>query len=200
MPTIAFPACRRGALIALSCCLTACTTVESQSFRVNPDSSVESAQVASDADFSRYDRLHAVEMGIFSPQGSVTSAEDVQRIRDLFREAFLAELQGYVIVTEPEPGAMTVQASLIDFRQAAYQDTMSVRSDLREIATPGKIVFLMEMRDSVSNRILGRAADSAQTPAIADEAGETTDWTSVEQAAANWALLFRQFLDDNLGR
>lgn len=94
---------------------------------------------------------------------------------------------------------MTVQATLIDFRNAAYQDTMSVSADLRDMAAPGKIVFLMEMRDSVSGAVLARAGDSAKTPAIAGQQGETTDWDSVEEAAQHWATLFREFLDDNLG-
>ncbi len=192
--------CKRSLLAASALLLSACTTVETQSFRVNPDSNVESAQVAADADFSRYDRLHAVEMGIFFPQNAETSAEDLQRIRETFRTAFLAELEDYTIVTEPSPGAMTVQARLIDFRAATQSDTMSVRSELRPMTAPGKIVFLMEIRDSVSNRVLARAADSARTPMIADEAGETTDWASVDGAAAHWASLFRGFLDENLGR
>jgi hypothetical protein len=189
--------CKRVAPAVFGLLIAACSTTETQSFRVNPDSAVESAQIAADADFSRYDRLHAIDMGIFYPQGAATSADDIQRIRDTFRSAFLTELEDYVIVTEPGPRAMTVQATLIDFRGAAYSDTMSVRSELREIAAPGKIIFLMEMRDSLSGRVLARAADSAKTPSIADESGETTDWTSVEDAAAHWALLFRQFLDEN---
>ena len=174
--------------------------METQSFRVNPDSAVEAAQIAADADFSRYDRLHAVDMGIFFPQGAIASPEDMRRIRDTFRSAFLAELDEYEIVTEPGPGAMTVQATLIDFRSASYSDAMSIRSELRDIAAPGKIIFLMEMRDSISDQVLARAADSAQTPSIADESGESTDWASVEEAAAHWAGLFRAFLDENFGR
>lgn len=191
--------CKRSLLIASALLVSACSAVETQSFRVNPESTVESAQIATDADFSRYDRLHAVDMGIFFPQGAETSDEDVQRIRDTFRSAFLAELEGYEIVAEPGPRAMTVQATLIDFREAAYTDMMNVRSELRDIAAPGKIIFLMEMRDSENDRVLARAADSARTPMIADEAGETTDWASVEAAAAHWASLFRRFLDENLG-
>jgi hypothetical protein len=136
-------------------------------------------------------------MGIFFPQGADTSPDDVQRIRDIFRTAFLGQLDDYVIVTEPGPGAMTVQATLIDFRDAEYQDMMSVRSELRDMAAPGKILFLMEMRDSETERILARAADSAKTPSIADEEGEVTDWAAVEEAAAHWAVLFRRFLDQN---
>ena len=182
--------CKRWLFAASALLVSACTTVETQSFRVNPDSSVESAQISTTADFSQYDKLHAVDMGIFFPQGAATRAEDIEKIRATFRNAFLSELEGYAIVTEPGPGAMTVQATLIDFRAATYSDTMSVRSELRDIASPGKIVFLMEMRDSVDDSVLARAADSAKTPMIADEAGETTDWAS----------LFRRFLDENLGR
>lgn len=200
MLTLPPSTCKSLLIAAGALLVSACSTVETQSFRVNPDSSVESAQIASDADFSRYNRLHAVDMGIFFPQGAETSEEDIERIRDTFRSAFLSELGGYDIVTEPGPGAMTVQATLIDFRAAAYSDTMNVRSELRDIAAPGKIVFLMEMRDSVDNRVLARAADSARTPLIADEAGEATDWSGVESAASHWASLFRQFLDENLGR
>ena len=192
--------CNCGAAVSLlAATLAGCSTVETQSFEVSQNASVEAAQIATDADFSRYDRLHAVEMGIFFPEESDTSAEDLQRVRDIFRNAFLGQLKDYVIVTEPGPGAMTVQATLIDFREAVYQDMMSVRSELRDMAAPGKIIFLMEMRDSVTERVLAIAADSAQTPAIADEAGEVTDWASVEQAAMHWATLFRRFLDQNLG-
>lgn len=190
--------CKRvAATVLLATVFSACSTVETQSFQVNQDSAVESAQIATNADFSKYRQLHAVDMGIFFPEGSFTSPEDIQRIRDIFRTAFLGELENYVIVDEPGPDVMTVQASLIDFRSATTQDVMSVRRELRDMAAPGKILFTMEMRDSVSDQVLARAADSAKTPTIADEEGETTDWSSVEDAAQHWASLFRQFLDEN---
>jgi len=201
MLTFALRTCKHTAVAAFVCAgLAACSTVETQSFQVNQNSAVDSAQIAADADFGQYDRLHAVDMGIFFPPGAYTTNEDVQRIRDIFRSAFLGRLEDYVIVTEPGPGAMTVQATLIDFREATYQDTMSVRRELRDMAAPGKILFLMEMRDSESGRILARAADSAKTPTIADEEGEMTDWSSVEEAADHWASLFEQFLDQNFGK
>lgn len=192
--------CKVAALATLATALAGCTTVKTQSYVVNQDSAVEAAQIAADADFSRYTKLHAVDMGIFFPDSAETPPGDIERIRTIFRTAFLGELDGYEIVTEPAPDAMTVQATLIDFREAAYQDTMSLRSELRPMAAPGKILFLMELSDSGSGSVLGRAADSAKTPAIADAAGEVTDWASVEDAAAHWATLFRQFLDENMGQ
>ena len=193
--------CNRASLLALlGMSVAACSTVETQSFQVSQNTAVEEARIATGADFGAYDRLHAVDMGIFFPQNADTAPEDIDRIRDIFRESFLGQLEGYEIVTEAGPGAMTVQATLIDFRNAEYSDVMSVRSELRDMAAPGKILFLMEMRDSVSGRVLALAADSAKAPSIADEQGEMTDWTSVEDAAAHWASLFRRFLDQNFGK
>ena len=95
---------------------------------------------------------------------------------------------------------MKVQASLIDLRNSSDGTLMSLRKELRDIASQGELLFLMEMRDSESDRILARAADSAQAPTFATDEGSTTDWNSVEDAARKWASLFRQFLDQNLGK
>jgi hypothetical protein len=72
-----------------------------------------------------------------------------------------------------------------------------MRSDIRALATPGSILFLMEMRDSQTNKVLARAADSAQSPTFSTTEGAITDWASIEKAAQNWAALFRTFLDEN---
>ena len=201
MLTANSPTCKslaRSALVTVAvAALCGCTTVESQSFTVPKGGNVESAQIATDADFGRYDRLQAEEMGIFFPTGSATSAADLQRIRQIFRTAFLGELEGYVIVSDPGPTTMKVQASLIDLRNAQAGSVPQLRSGLRDVAQSGSLVFLMEMRDSESDRVLARAADSAAAPTFAS-AGITTDWSSVEDAANRWATLFRQFLDANL--
>ena len=187
-------------LILLCLPLVSCTTVETQSFTANPNSKVDAAFVANDADFGKYDRLLADEMGIFFPQDTYTPPEDTQRIRQIFRSAFVDELQGYTIVDTAGPSTMTVQATLIDLRNSTDGTLMSLRKELRDIASQGELLFLMEMRDSRSDRILARAADSAQAPTFATDEGSTTDWNSVEDAARKWASLFRQFLDQNLGK
>ena len=174
--------------------------VESQSFRVAQNSKVASAQIAVDADFGRYDRLRATELGIFFPETYLTSDEDTQRIRKIFRDAFLSELEGYAIVDESGPTTMTVEASLVDLRNSTGTQMPKMRSAIRDLATPGSILFLMEMRDSESDRVLARAADSAKAPTISTAAGEETDWASIEDAAQHWAALFRTFLDENLNQ
>ena len=196
------PVSSAGTLVALLAILSlagcAGSKVESQSFRVAQNSKVASAQIAVDADFGRYDRLLATELGIFFPQTYVTSDEDTQRIRQIFRDAFLSELEGYAIVDESGPTTMTVEASLVDLRNSTGTHMPQMRSSIRDLATPGSILFLMEMRDSVSDRVLARAADSAKSPTISTAASEETDWASIEDAAQHWAALFRTFLDENL--
>lgn len=180
--------------------LSACTTVETYSFRTTENADVESATIARDADFSKYNSLLAEDMGIFFPQNSASSDADMQRIRQIFRTAFIAELQGYDIVQQPGPQTMRVQASLIDLRNSTAADLPGMRREIRDIAAQGSIVFLMEMKDSESGAVLARAADSAAAPTLADSSGVVTDWNSVQRAAEGWAALFRRFLDANLGR
>ena len=193
-------ASRVQAFIIASLVLTGCSTVETQSFTRSTGGNVESAQIAVDADFSRYDRLQAEEMGIFFPTGVAMQAADLQRLRQTFRDAFLAELEGYSISREPGPTTMKVQASLIDLRNSTGADVSSLRRDVRDMATAGSLVFLMEMKDSQTDRVLARAADSAKTPALGTGESSATDWQAVDDAARHWATLFRQFLDQNLGR
>jgi hypothetical protein len=179
--------------------LASCSTTTTQSFEVVKDSNVETSRIAVKADFGKYDRINAVEMGIFSPSHAKTSPEDQARIRQIFRDAFLSRLTGYEVVQNQKgPSTLTVQATLIDFRNASADDVMSVSAELRDMATPGSLVFLMELKDSTSGKVLARAADSSAAPAFATSSETTTDWTDVETAAAHWAQLFRQFLDRNL--
>ena len=179
--------------------LAGCSSVEvkSQSFRVNKDSAIASSKTAIDADFGRYDRLTASELGIFFPQSHLTTADDIARIRQIFRTAFLKELESYTIEPEPGPSTMAVEASLIDMRNAVGSQIPQMRSEVRELAKPGTIVFLMELRDSETERVLARAADSAIAPTFPTGDGVETDWASIEDAAQHWAALFRTFLDEN---
>ena len=191
---------RALALVTGILSLTACATVETQSFVVQKGARVESAQIAVGADFSKYDRLQAADMGIFFPASTTMRPEDEQRLRQSFRQAFLGELEGYTITREPGPTTMKVEASLIDLRGPAGAGSalQSMRSDLRDLATAGSLVFLMEMRDSQTDEVLARAADSAKAPAIGTSPDSETDWQGVDAASAHWARLFREFLDRNL--
>jgi len=188
-------------ILLTSLFITGCSTTTTQSFNVVKDSKVETSLVAVGADFSKYDRLDAEEMGIFFPADAAPSVDDQERIRQIFREAFLSRLDGYEVVQGQEgPTTLRVQATLVDFRNASAKDIMSVRRELRDMAKPGVLMFLMELKDSRTGDVLARAADSAAAPTFSTSAGVPTDWTAVEEAAAHWASLFRQFVDDNLNK
>jgi hypothetical protein len=169
--------------------ISGCTTVTTQSFQRTASSNVEASYVATDADFGKYDQLLGEDMGIYFPESSPLPEADLQRIRQIFRDAFLGELAGYEIVQSAGPSVMTVQASLIDLRDADLGDVPDMRAGLDAVARPGVLVFTMEMRDSATDRVLARAADSTSNPKIG---------TGRETAAQYWASLFRQFLDQNL--
>jgi hypothetical protein len=188
---------RLATMVIASLTFAGCSTVETQSFNASTAGNVETAYIAVDADFSKYDRLQAEEMGIFFPADSGTPPEDIQRIRQIFRSAFVDELQGYEVVIAPGPSTMKVQASLIDLRNSSPAMLMSLSREVRDIASNGELLFLMELRDSSTDAVLARAADSAKTPTFASE-NVATDWGSVEAAAQHWAALFRNFLDQNL--
>ena len=187
------------AVMSLPLLVSACTTTTTQSFNVNKNSRVEASIIAVDADFGKYDRLMASDMGIFFPTNAAPSIADQERIRSVFRRAFLSELEGYTIVREPGPTALDVQATLVDYRSATATDLPKIRRELRDLAQPGVLLFLMELKDSESGSVLARAADSASAPKFSVSEG-TTNWTDVDAAAARWARLFREFLDANLGR
>lgn len=201
------PSCKNNSLNNIRClgiatvmlAITGCSSVEvqSQSFRVNKDSAIASSKTAIDADFGRYDQLLASELGIFFPQSHLSTADDILRIRQIFRASFLAQLDDYTIVSEAGPTTMAVEASLIDMRNAVGNQIPQMSSEVRDLAKPGTIVFLMELRDSETSRVLARAADSAKAPTFATEDGVETDWNSIEEAAHHWATLFRTFLDEN---
>ena len=186
--------------------IAGCTTVTTQSFEVPAGGSADSSVISTDADFSKYKKLMADEMGIFMPTESPLPEEDLDRLRTIFRTAFLGELAGYTIVDAAGPDVLMVQASLVDLRNSATTDIPGLRIGVRKMAKPGSLLFLMELRDSETDRVLGRAADNSEKSdpehdlGFATGSSDTTDWDSVEAAAQRWAELFRKFLDKNMGQ
>lgn len=189
-----------AAAVAISCViLAACSTTTTQSFRHVENARVDVGYIAIGADFSKYDRLTANDMGIYYPTHAAPSEADQRKLRDIFRQAFLAQLDEYTIVQDDNgPSTLLVQASLIDFTNAEPEDAMAVGGDMRDFATPGTLIFMMELKDAASGEVLARAGDSAEMPVISTSRYAPTDWAAVESAAERWARLFREFLDRNL--
>jgi hypothetical protein len=120
-------------------------------------------------------------------------------MRSIFRNAFLAEIDGYYeVVPEPEKDALGVRASLVDLRSSTAYGDVPVQGRVRLLVENGKLTFLMELSDSVSGEVLARAADKEKEDDPDFAVGET-DWQAAGRAARRWAYFFRTFLDDNLG-
>lgn len=186
--------------LAVAGLLSAGCTSTTQVFKVTKNADVEASYVDVDADFSKYDRLMASGMGIYFPTHAAPSVEDQQRTRQIFRDAFYGELTDYRIVEDKGRTTLEVQPTIVDYRNAAGADVPNLRRDLQDIARPGALLFLMELKDSQSGKVLARAADSASAPMFSTSSSTRTDWGSVETAAARWAKLFREFLDENLNQ
>lgn len=182
-------------IAALSIC--ACTTVTYESYRPVKNRNVDIAYVADSADFSRYRRLQAEEMGIFYPSHLSADEDDLQRVRGAFQQAFRARISNYDIVDKPAADVLLVRASLFDLRNTAADRLPNIADDLNAILEPGKLTFAIEMRDSVSGNLLLRAADTQKSPDMGmPDDSSVTD--GVRDAAEHWADLLGNFLDQNL--
>jgi|GEM_PF-945830 len=187
----------------------ACTTVEVDSYRLVPGSRAEQAYVREGADFSKYQRLYPQPLEIYYNEGAgAPTPENLERMRAIFRRVFIAELDGqYEITDKPAPDALGVRASLVDLRgDVATADSEQYTGQLRSLIADGQLTFLMELSDSMTGVILARAADPDRPePDVIDSPETIRDsaaapWPRVEAAAARWAAMFHDFLDENLGR
>ena len=186
------------AVLATLCfALVACNSVEVNRFNEVQNAEADIVYVNPDVDFSSYSRLLPMPLEIgYSAQLGEPDPENLQRIRSVFREAFLAQVEGhYEIVDKPAADVLRVRASLLDLKINAAQGGIALRGDLKKLARAGKLTFLMEVQDSLTDKVLLRAGDTEK------EAGEDSvdEWADVEAAAARWAAMFRRFLDTQLG-
>jgi hypothetical protein len=189
---------RACTLLAAALLLTACTTTTYESFRPVQNPNVDIAYVGSNADFSKYRRLMVEEMGIFYPTQAAPSEADIQRVRSAFQNAFRSKIEGYEIVARPAADVMKVKASLVDLRNATAADLPDISRDVNRILEPGKLTFMIEMRDSATDTLLLRAADTEKSPQIDLVEDGSASVDEVNAAAQHWAQLFRNFLDTNL--
>jgi hypothetical protein len=182
--------------------ISACVKTEVVRYRKVDDSSVDSAYVQPDVDFSRYSRLMAVPLEIYYVEGKAApESDDLERIRRIFREAFLGEIgDDFQIVDEPAPDALGVRASLVDLELSPDNPDLPVGSPATGIVASGKLSFFMELTDSMTGEVLARAGDQEKTDVAISSVPAERDWERVETAAQHWARLFKNFLDENLSR
>jgi len=181
--------------------LDACSTTTIVEPFYRPEGArVEQAYISPDADFSVYSKLLAQPLEIYYPTDAPAPSEDeLSRLRQIFRDAFLGELaDDYEIVAEPGPDVLTVLAQIVDLKVTGPLGTFESTGRLRQLVTKGQLTFLMEVRDSLTDRVLARAGETEEGEATS-LTEEEASWAEVEVAAQRWAGLFRSWLDENLG-
>lgn len=176
------------------------TTVDT--YRTVPESKVDSAYVKPAVDFSRYRKLQPVPLEIYYYEGQIDpDPTDLARLRQIFRTAFLAAIgDDYLLVDEPGADVLHVRASVVDLELSPVPGDMPIKGRAAALVANGQLTFFMELSDSLSGEVLARAADQEKDTAPVGVAANERDWERTEVAAEYWAGLFRDFLDDNLGR
>lgn len=193
-------------LAGLSFFAVSCTTTEVQTYERVPNSRAAQAYIKPGVSFKRYRSLYPQRLEIYYPKGATEpTAEELERIRAIFRTAFLAALDGkYEIANRPAADALGVRASLVYFTDDASAVDLQLGGKLRNLILNGQLTFFMELSDSLTGDVLARAADPDQPGAAGLDVGAASDasasatWPRVQAAAARWAGMFRAFLDDNL--
>ena len=187
-------------VVMAALCLSACTqTIVTGSFDRVPNTAVEYAYINEQADFSQYTKLMNGGLEIYYPEsGETPDPADLDRIRGYFRDAFSAALgDDYEVVSEPGPGVLRVSGQVIDMKMTSGGATFDPGGRLRDVVAHGELTFLMEMSDSVSGQVLARAGDKSTDISAAHDAAT---WDDVQRAAEYWAGLFRNWLDNYLGK
>ncbi|MGI9257501.1 MAG: DUF3313 family protein [Gammaproteobacteria bacterium] len=199
MGTIRTHSMLRAIVAATAFGISACTTTTIVEPFYRPGNAlVEHSYVSPAANFSSYSKLLADPLEIYYADNAPEPDEaDLERLRKVFRDAFLPKLEGYELVTEPGPDVLRVRGQIIDMKLTSSIGTFQPTGRLQDLVTRGQLTFLMEIGDSMSDRVLARAGDTedgSSTSLSDEEAG----WAEVEAAAERWATLFRTWLDANL--
>ena len=180
--------------------LSACVEQTTEPTYVRQSSpTVEHAYVMPGADFSQYSKLMSGGLEIYYPESNdAPPAEDLERIRAAFVAAFTAATAGaYEWVDTAGPDVLLVTGQLIDMKVTGAGSDYNAGGRLKSLVAYGELTFLMEMADSRSGEVLARAGDRTKDVTTGEDAAE---WAAVDRAAAYWAGLFRNWLDDSLGK
>ena len=181
------------------------------------DSKVAAAFIDPNADFSVFNQVMVLDTFVAFRSGwerdqrrgtrsNRVSARDMETIKTRVSELFnsvlieiLEEDDGYEIVDEPDYNVLLVRAAIIDL-DVTVPDTMSAGNTRTFTADSGAATLYIELYDSVSGQIIGRAIDrqAARSP------GDIMRWTNRASNTAdarrvfrNWANSLRSFLDSH---
>ena len=181
------------------------------------DAQVAVAYIDPNADFSVFKRAMILDTFVAfrsgwerdqrrGTRGTRISSRDMDRIKarvsELFNSVFIEVLEaddGFEIVTEPDYDVLLVRAAIIDLDVTA-PDTSTAGRSRTYTADSGAATLYIELFDSVSGQIIGRALDRQS----ARNAGSMMRWSNRASNTADarrvfrgWANTLRGFLDSH---
>jgi hypothetical protein len=129
-------------------------------------------------------------------------ASDMERIKtdtaNLFRDVFTEQLEaaGYEIVHQADYDVLLLRPAIIDLNITA-PDTRSAGRSRTFTATAGAATMYIELFDSVSGTIIGRAADrkAARSSASMSWSSRVTNRAEASRMFRGWADTLIAFLD-----
>ena len=181
------------------------------------ESEVAVAYIDPNADFSIFKRAMVLDTFVAfrsgwerdqrrGTRGTRISSSDMDRIKarvsELFNSVLIETLEaddGFEVVSEPDYDVLLIRAAIIDLDVTA-PDTSSAGRSRTYTADSGSATLYIELYDSVSGQIIGRAIDrqAARNP------GDMMRWTTRASNTADarrvfrgWAETLRGFLDSH---
>lgn len=180
------------------------------------DSRVAMAYIDPEADFSAFERVAILEPFVAfrsnwqrdqnRSRSRNISARDMERIKadvaSLFKEVFTERLEaddGFEVVDVADYDVLLLRPAIIDLDITAPDARTAGRSRTFTAST-GAATLYIELFDSVSGKIIGRAADRQ----AARRAGGSVTWSSrvtniaeARRMFGGWADILRDFLDQH---
>ena len=123
----------------------------------------------------------------------------IDRVRRYFHEELEKELAkgGYDLTEEPGSDVLFLRPLLVDVMVTRPPERGSAR-DRTWVSSSGEVTLIVELRDSLSGKLLARAADRRAVQGVGgymERSISTTEIANVRRLFNSWARLLRQRLD-----
>lgn len=180
------------------------------------DTDVHAAFIDPDADFSVFRRVAVLRPDVAfrsdwqrrqnrSSRSRNVRASDVERIQedvaDLFKEVFVEGLEaaGYEVVNYADEDVLILRPTILDLDVTA-PDVRSAGRSSTYTATTGAATLLLELFDSMTGDIVGRAIDrrsAGRSGGFATRSNRVTNRTDARREFRVWADKLIEFLDQH---
>lgn len=178
--------------------LSACTTVDVYEYQ--NESRADVVYIKQGVDFSRYNSVQIRAISVWYPNDAAhpdenVSGRNIAKAQNLFKQVMIDELgDNYKVVDRPARDALWLHVEFVDLRSLNPGDPIPAEVRGKKFRTQaGHITLVAELRDSVSEEVLARAADlgrqSQGGPGI-------VEWDEIEADFRKWAVMLREWMDD----